>query len=120
MKLLTTIRNTISKTFEIGKTPKNYRWVNAILWAYVYLFAIYNIGWMWNWYVTGVVVLSDLISLGTLMFSPAAMAALMVFLKIKTDRDGNKIPDFLEDKNESNRRERVEGKPKPGDGSRPN
>lgn len=120
MKLLTTIRQAISKTFEIGKTPKNYRWVNAILWAYVYLFIIYNAGWIWNWMVSGVAALGDLIALGTLMFSPAAIAALITFIKIKTDKNGNKIPDFLEDKNEGNRREWMEGEPRPGPGPRRN
>lgn len=112
MKLLNTIRRTIAKTFEIGRTPKNYRWVNAILWAYVYLFLIYNAAWLWQWLVLGKVVLADIIALGTLMCSPAAVAALMAVIKIKTDKNRNNIPDFLEEQNESNRRERVEGESK--------
>ena len=120
MNIMDTLRLAIKRTIDIGKTPKNYRWINIILWAYVYLFVIYNVAWLWMWFVLGKVVLSDLIALGTLMCSPAAMAALLMFLKIKTDNDGNKIPDFLEGKNESNRREWVEGESKPRGGSRPN
>ena len=120
MKLFAALRQTVKKAIDIGKTPKNYRWVNIILWAYVYLFLVYNVAWLWMWFALGKVVLSDLIALGTLMCSPAAMAALLMFLKIKTDKDGNKIPDFLEGKNESNRCERVEGEPQSRGGTRPN
>lgn len=119
MNIMDTLRQAIKRTIDIGKTPKNYRWVNIILWAYAYLFMIYNVAWLWMWFALGKVVLSDLIALGTLMCSPAAMAALLMFLKVKTDNNGNKIPDFLEEKNESNRRERMEREPKPREGSRP-
>ncbi len=119
MNILDMLKRAIKRTIDIGKTPKNYRWVNIILWAYAYLFMIYNVAWLWMWFALGKVVLSDLIALGTLMCSPAAMAALLMFLKIKTDKDGDKIPDFLEENNESNRREQLEGEPKPSGGSRP-
>ena len=119
MNMLNTIRQAIKRTIDIGKTPKNYRWVNVVLWAYVYLFMVYNVAWLWMWFALGKVVLSDLIALGTLMCSPAAMAALLMFLKIKTDNDGNKIPDFLGGKNESNRRDWVKGEYKHRGGSRP-
>ena len=120
MNILNTLKRTIKRAIDIGRTPKNYRWVNLILWAYVYLFIVYNVAWLWMWFALGKVVLSDLIALGTLMCSPAAMAALLMFLKIKTDKDGNKIPDFLEGKNESNRCERVEGESQSGGSTRPN
>lgn len=113
MKLLDNIRSGFNKLINIGKTPRNYRWVNVLLWAYVYLFIVYNVGWLWNWYFSGSAALNDLIKLGTLMISPAAMATVVTFLKINTDKDHNKIPDFLEGNNESNRRERVEGESKP-------
>ena len=92
MNILNTLRQAIKHTIDIGKTPKNYRWVNVILLAYVYLFVIYNVAWLWMWFALGKVVLSDLIALGTLMCSPAAMAALLMFLKIKTVDKGMNYP----------------------------
>ena len=117
---ISAIKTSLNKVLEIGKTPKNYRWINVILWAYAYLFIMYNAGWIWNWMTTGIAALGDLIALGTLMFSPAAIAAFTMFLKVKTDSNGNKIPDFLEDKNEGNRREWMEGEPRPFPGPRRN
>lgn len=50
-----------------------------------------------------------LISLGSLMVSPAAIAALVTFVKVKSDANNNGIPDLLEEKNATNiRRERME------------
>ena len=46
MKLFAALRQTVKKAIDIGKTPKNYRWVNIILWAYVYLFLVYNVAWL--------------------------------------------------------------------------
>lgn len=99
----------LSRLINIGYSVKGYKWVNTLMWAYMIVWLFYMYGWCFNFYVKGVADLPALISLGSLMVSPAAIAALVTFVKVKSDANNNGIPDLLEEKNATNiRRERME------------
>lgn len=98
-----------TRYLNIGYSVKGYKWVNTLMWAYMIVWLFYMCGWCFNFYVKGVADLPALISLGSLMVSPAAIAALVTFIKVKSDANNNGIPDLIEEKNATNiRRERME------------
>lgn len=95
MKKLLTL---LQKKLSIGRTPRGYRWINYVMWAYAAVWMLYIAGWLFNFWRLRQADLPALISLGQLMVSPAAAAAFIVFLRSKTDADHDGVPDSAEDK----------------------
>lgn len=95
---MNTLKKAIRKLLSFGLTSKGYRWINYVLWAYVAVWILYIAGWIYNWATQQKANLPDLIALGTLMVSPAALAFFVATIKAKTDKDHNGVPDLVEEK----------------------
>lgn len=101
--MMKTLKKGLDKILKFGITPKAYKWINYVFFAYVIVWLLYIAGFIFNWQAQKRANLPDLIALGTLMVSPAALAFFVAFLKAKTDKDHNGIPDLIEEKTISNK-----------------